>query len=530
MENEKQVPEQENDPQTEESTSEQPGWFQEFVDHYDVDKPQQGEMLTGTILDIQEGSILLDVGLKRDAIIPGQDLDRVDDEIRENLAVGDEITVGVIRTPLGDDDLLVSLQKGLAQKTWKKAEELLENDQLIELEVVDQNRGGLLVAFENLQGFVPNSHIPAIRRGTSSQKAGEIKGEMIGQTLAVKAIEVNQKDRRLVFSARGAQKDQRLKRLEELEVGQVIKSRVVNVVDFGVFVDLDGVDGLVHKSEIDWERIPHPSKVFKVGDEIEVKVISVDKERERVSLSRKALLPNPWQKLAEKYKIGDLVEGVVVSVLDFGAFVEIEEGLQGLVHVSEIGYANPEDPQAVVRKGDLVLVKILSIEPERERLSLSMRRVPVAEQMEWIMNLEDASEAAILDSDSPQEALTGEKNEEPSFETPEADDETAAEETAADEAADDETPDNEAADDEAADDETPDDEVEDEEAADDVAADEETADNEAADDEAAPEETGGENSDAGKSESGEQESAPEPDSDQAAEEQESETNGDEEMD
>jgi len=510
MENEKQVPEQENDPQTEESTSEQPGWFQEFVDHYDVDKPQQGEMLTGTILDIQEGSILLDVGLKRDAIIPGQDLDRVDDEIRENLAVGDEITVGVIRTPLGDDDLLVSLQKGLAQKTWKKAEELLENDQLIELEVVDQNRGGLLVAFENLQGFVPNSHIPAIRRGTSTQKAGEIKGELIGQTLAVKAIEVNQKDRRLVFSARGAQKDQRMKRLEELEVGQVIKSRVVNVVDFGVFVDLDGVDGLVHKSEIDWERIPHPSKVFKVGDEIEVKVISVDKERERVSLSRKALLPNPWQKLAEKYKVGDLVEGVVVSVLDFGAFVEIEEGLQGLVHVSEIGYANPEDPQAVVRKGDLVLVKILSIEPERERLSLSMRRVPVAEQMEWIMNLEDASEAAILDSDNPEEALTGVQNEEPSSETPEADDKASAEDKA---------------DDGEAEDETPEDEVEDNEAANDVAADEE-----AAEEVSAPEETGAEDSDGGESEPGEQENASEPDSDEESEDQESETNGNEETD
>ncbi len=515
MENEKQVPEQENDPQTEESTSEQPGWFQEFVDHYDVDKPQQGEMLTGTILDIQEGSILLDVGLKRDAIIPGQDLDRVDDEIRENLAVGDEITVGVIRTPLGDDDLLVSLQKGLAQKTWKKAEELLENDQLIELEVVDQNRGGLLVAFENLQGFVPNSHIPAIRRGTGTQKAGEIKGEMIGQTLAVKAIEVNQKDRRLVFSARGAQKDQRMKRLEELEVGQVIKSRVVNVVDFGVFVDLDGVDGLVHKSEIDWERIPHPSKVFKVGDEIEVKVISVDKERERVSLSRKALLPNPWQKLAEKYKVGDLVEGVVVSVLDFGAFVEIEEGLQGLVHVSEIGYANPEDPQAVVRKGDLVLVKILSIEPERERLSLSMRRVPVAEQMEWIMNLEDASEAAILDGDSPQEALTGEQNEEPSSETPEADDEAAVEDKVAEDTADDGV----------AEDETDDDEVEDNEVANDEAADEE-----AAEEVAAPEETGAEDSDGGESEPGEQENASEPDSDEESEDQESETNTNEETD
>jgi small subunit ribosomal protein S1 len=405
MENEKQAPEQETDPQPEENKSEQPGWFQDFVDHYDVDKPQQGELLTGTILDIQDGSILLDVGLKRDAIIPGQDLDRVDPEIRAKLAVGDQITVGVIRTPLGDDDLLVSLQKGLAQETWNKAEELLKTDQVVELQVIEQNRGGVMVAFENLQGFIPNSHIPAIRRGTSTQKAGEIKGEMIGKTLALKAIEVNPKERRLVFSARSAQKDQRLNRLDELEEGQVIKSRVVNVVDFGVFVDLDGVDGLVHKSEIDWERIPHPSKLFKVGDEIEVKVLTVDKDKERVSLSRKALFPNPWQKLAENYQVGDLVEGVVVSVLDFGAFVELEDGLQGLVHISEIGYANPEDPQAVVKKGDPVLVKVMGIEPERERMSLSMRRVPVAEQMEWIMNLEDAAEAAILDGDSIEEQL-----------------------------------------------------------------------------------------------------------------------------
>ena len=137
---------------------------------------------------------MLDVGLKRDAIIPGQDLDRVDPDDLEGLAVGDEITVGVIRTPLGDDDLLVSLQRGLTQKTWVKAEELAENDQLIELEVVDQNRGGLLVAFENLRAFVPNSHIPAIRRGTSTQKAGEIKAELIGKTLPVKVIEVNQKE------------------------------------------------------------------------------------------------------------------------------------------------------------------------------------------------------------------------------------------------------------------------------------------------------------------------------------------------
>jgi small subunit ribosomal protein S1 len=271
------------------------------------------------------------------------------------------------------------------------------------LEVVDQNRGGLLVAYENIRGFIPNSHIPSIRKGTTTQKAGEIKSEMIGKILPLKVIEIDAKEHRLVFSARAAQSEQHGKRIQEIELGEVIKSRVVNVVDFGVFVDLEGVDGLVHKSEIDWERIPHPSALFQVGDEIEVKVVDVDKEKGRVSLSRKALLPNPWLKNVEGYQVGDLVEGVVVNVLDFGAFVELDDKLDGLVHVSEIGYANPEDPQAVVKKGDPVLVKVLSIDPERERISLSMRRVPLSEQMEWIMNLEDAAEGVILDGEEEDE-------------------------------------------------------------------------------------------------------------------------------
>ncbi len=401
MENEIKAPDPEQDNQNpeEEKNSGQPEWFQDFVDHYDVDKPQKGKMLKGKILDIQESSILLDVGFKRDAIIPGQDLDRVDSEIRESLSVGDEIFVSVIRTPMGDEDLLVSLQQGLAHETWVKAEELAKADELIELEVVDQNRGGLLVAYENLRGFIPNSHIPAIRRGTNTQRAGEIKSEMMGKTLALKVIEVDQTERRLVFSARVVKEGHREKRLNEIEIGSVIKSRIVNIVDFGVFVDLEGVDGLVHKSEIDWERIPHPSKIFKLGDEIEVKVIGIDKDKERISLSRKVLLPNPWLKRVEKFKVGDLVEGLVISVLDFGAFVELTEGLQGLVHISEIGYANTEDPKAVVKKGDPVLVKIMGIDKARERVSLSMRRVPISEQMEWIMNLEDASEGILLDVD-----------------------------------------------------------------------------------------------------------------------------------
>ena len=172
--------------QDQDKENEQPEWFQDFVDKYEYDKPQRGEILKGIILDIAENSILLDVGLKRDAIVTSQDLDKVDPEIVSNLEVGDEVYVSVFRTPIGDDDLLVSLNRGIAYKNWVEAEEYLKSDELLELEIVDQNRGGLLVNFDNLQGFVPNSHIPSLRRGSRNQKANEIKAEMIGDTLPVK--------------------------------------------------------------------------------------------------------------------------------------------------------------------------------------------------------------------------------------------------------------------------------------------------------------------------------------------------------
>jgi small subunit ribosomal protein S1 len=425
MENEIKENGQEQKPQDESNDQNQPGWFLDFVDHYDVDSPKQGEMLNGTILDISENSILLDVGFKRDAIITSQDLDKVDEEITSELAVGDEVYVSVIRTPVGDDDLLVSLSRGLAYKHWVRAEESMEQDETLELKVIDKNRGGVLVEFESLRGFVPNSHIPNLRRGIPKEKSDEMKAELIGQILPVKVIEVNRDQRRLVFSARIAQQKKREERLQELEPGMIINSRVVNVVDFGLFVDLVGVDGLVHKSEIDWDRVYDPSKHFNVGDEIEVKVVDIDVERERVSLSRKALLPNPWEKLASKYKNGDLVEGKVVSVLDFGAFVELPEGLQGLVHVSEIGYANMGDPKSVVKKGDKVLVRVLGVEPERERISLSMRRVPVDEQMAWMMEEEEEESVEGADLTDQDEEGEDSAEQEQDQETTEAEEDSS---------------------------------------------------------------------------------------------------------
>jgi len=410
--------------------SDDPRWYESLVEDYDYERPKRGQVVKGEIIWIEEDSILMDIGQKRDAVVPGKDLSDVDDEYLATLSVGDRVPVYVTQTPVGDEELMVSLNRGIEYQNWEKAEQLHKDNTMVELEVVDQNRGGLLVKYKNLTGFVPNSHIPSIRRGLDRQKIGQIKREMIGSTLAVKPIEVNPNKRRLVFSARAAQEEKRKKRLRELEEGDVIESNIVNVVDFGVFVDLDGVDGLVHKSELDWERINNPHKHFKVSEEITVKVLDVEVDRERVSLSRKALLPNPWEVLEEKYKPGDLVKGEVVSVLDFGAFVELPEGVQGLIHSSEIGYSGMGSPQNTVKPGESVLVRIISIDADRERISLSMRRVPIEDQLSWMMDSEAEEEKASEDIEdiTEEEEAPVEVTEESLTEVPEDGDEPTAEE------------------------------------------------------------------------------------------------------
>ena len=362
----------------------QPDWFDRFLEDYDYEGPKHGQVLDGRVVRIDEDAILVDVGLKRDAIVPSRDINKLDSDVLESLSVGDRVPVFVTQTPLGDRELLVSLHQGIGYKNWEKAEEYLQDGRILELEVTGENRGGVLVKFENLTGFVPNTHIPALKRVQNGQRAREIKLEMIGTSLEVQTIEVDRIKRRLIFSARKAQAEQRRQRLDELEKGQIVQGSVVNVVDFGVFVDLDGIDGLVHKSKIDWNGGQNPSDLFNVGDEIEVKVIDVDIERQRVSLSRRALMPNPWDKLKEQYHVGDVVKGTVTSVVSFGAFVELPVGVQGLVHVSELGYYSHQDTPNIVKPGDTILVCILDIDADRERVSLSMRKVPIETQIDWL--------------------------------------------------------------------------------------------------------------------------------------------------
>lgn len=356
--------------------------FAELLDQYQYLRPERGEILKGKVLRIEGDVVFIDVGAKRDAVVPHQEVDQLDEDWLGSLSRGDQVPVYVTRTPVGDEELIVSLERGLEEQDWDRAEQVQANDETLELEVTGYNKGGVLVQFNRLQGFVPNSHVPGLKYVRDSDEQRSFKAKKTGTTLPVKIIEIDRQRERLVLSAQEAQKELRQEQLRELRPGQVVSGRVVNLVKYGAFVDLGQVSGLLHVSKIAWDQVQHPADVLSVGDEIEVMVESVDVEQERISLNRQDLLASPWEQFAEEHEVGQLLEGEVTAVVDFGAFVRLPPGIEGLVHVSEIEGSGP--PDSVLNPGDRVLVRVISIEPEQQRLGLSRRQVTTAEEIEWM--------------------------------------------------------------------------------------------------------------------------------------------------
>lgn len=363
-----------------------PETMEELLKEYDYRPPRRGEYIEGEIISVEEDSLLIDVGGKHDAIVPRKDLNQLGHDELKKLEQGDRLPVRVMRAPRRSGELVVSVSKGLAQEDWDRAEDLLEKGEETELKVIGRNRGGLVVEFGYLEGFVPNSHLPNARRMQANTDLSDTKNDMVGEEMLLKVIEVDRNRNRLILSARAAEKERRMRRLQELEEGSVVKGYVVNLTDFGAFVALDGVDGLIHKSELSWDNVEDPSTIVSVGDELDVKVKDVDVERERISLSLRALQPSPWDEINDIYKEGELVEGTVSNVVNFGAFVTLPEGIEGLIHSSEMEIIGPGTPEDVVQVGDDVLVRIVSIEPDRHRMALSMKRVTYDEQLEWMEN------------------------------------------------------------------------------------------------------------------------------------------------
>jgi small subunit ribosomal protein S1 len=334
---------------------------------YDISQPRRGEVYEAVILSISENDIVVDLGVKRDGIVPPKDLSFIDEEYLESLEVGDHIPVAVLTTRDRDGNLVVSINKGLERKDWLRAQDLLDSGEIVEAEVTGHNRGGALVSLGGLEGFVPNSHLSSVPRGLRGQQLREAKEGLIGQTLPLIVIEVNQRRRRLVLSERQAMRRRRQRLLDELTEGEIHQGVVCNLVDFGAFVDLGGVDGLIHISELDWKHVDRPGEVLSVGDQVEVLVLDVDRERKRIALSRKRLLPDPWETLTDRLHVGDEIEGRVTGLTDFGVFVDVG-GVDGLVHVSDM--RDEEVVLEALESGDPVRVRALEIDEWQRRITL----------------------------------------------------------------------------------------------------------------------------------------------------------------
>jgi small subunit ribosomal protein S1 len=342
-------------------------------DGYDYDRPRRGQVCRATVLSIDENEVIVDMGCKRDGVVPRTDLERLDEAFLDNLRVGEEVPVSVLSVSSRQGELVVSLNQGLDRQDWLRAQEMMESGEICEAEVVGVNRGGVVVQFGRLRGFVPNSHLSDVRRGMRGERLDQLKRQLTGTTLWLVVIEVQQRNNRLILSQRAAGSRRRQELLSELMEGDVRTGRVCNLAQFGAFVDLGGIDGLIHISELDWKHVDHPREVVSVGDKVDVYVLNVDRERERIGLSRKRLLPDPWSLVADGLRDGQVVEGVVTNVAQFGVFVDIGKGVEGLVHVSEIpAEVNWED----LAYGSPLGVRVMEVDYWRHRISLSLKNVP----------------------------------------------------------------------------------------------------------------------------------------------------------
>jgi len=371
-----------------EISSSQPSPEMDFMtlleESFSMEQPERGDLLSGTILAIDKQGMIVDVGMKRDGVVPRGDLERMEGMM---FAVGDEVAVIVLQAEDQDGNLVLSVSQARQSEDWTKAEELMASGEVWEGIVTDANRGGLIVPFGNLRGFVPASHVMDLPRGLNENDRKGHMTNLVGKKVAVKVIEVNRKRRRLVLSQRDAQRNSRDRRketlLEELQEGAVCTGIVSGLRDFGAFVDLGGADGLIHISELAWHRVKHPKELLTVGQEVEVYVLRLDRDGKRIGLSLKRLQKNPWELVDEMYHVGQLVEGEVSRVAQFGAFVSLEPGIEALLHASQMADPVPEDATALLNEGQKLLMRVISIETHRQRLGLSLKDVTGEERTRW---------------------------------------------------------------------------------------------------------------------------------------------------
>lgn len=347
---------------------------------------ERGDTVSGTVLSVSHKGLIVGVGSMRDGYVERSDLEKMGADTTD-FEIGQEVDVTIIRLEDEDGNLVLSVSQARQSEDWKKAEELLASQETWPGFVADANRGGLIILFGNVRGFVPASHVSDLPRGLSEDERRTYLSRLVGQPINLKVIEVNRKRRRLVFSQREAQRNSRDARKEsllgELKEGEVRSGIVSGLRDFGAFVDLGGADGLIHISELAWHRVKHPKEVLNVGDTVSVYVLRLDDEGKRIGLSLKRLQPNPWSMVEEMYHIGQLVDGTVSRLADFGAFISMDPGIEALLHVSQIAQTPPNHPSQIIYEGARLLMRVISIEPDKQRLGLSLKDTTEEERFRW---------------------------------------------------------------------------------------------------------------------------------------------------
>ena len=338
----------------------------------------RGEVVEGVVMRVDQEGILVNVGGKSEGIIPSREARSLTPEALAALEVGSSVLAYVLRTERDEGTALLSLDRARSEGGWVVLEKALEAESLVEGTIVEHNRGGAVVDVEGVQAFVPLSHLlPATREQRDREQTGA--EAPAAQPQQYKVLEVDRRRRRAILSERlawqGWREEQKAKLLGELVEGETRKGKVSGISKFGVFVDLGGADGLVHTSELSWQSVTDPEEIVHVGDELEVMVLKVDQERQRISLSLRRLNPEPWTRITEAFQVGQIVTGTITRLTTFGAFAQIEGGVEGLIHISELSDKHIEHPKEAVKEGEVLELKILNLDPERHRLGLSRRRV-----------------------------------------------------------------------------------------------------------------------------------------------------------
>ncbi len=345
----------------------------QLIPNYDATmRPfEEGEVVTGHVVRIDKDEVLVDIGYKSEGVIPANELSiRKSVDPHDEVQMGEEVDALVLTKEDQDGRLIMSKKRARFEKAWRRIEAAAESGEAVEGTVIEVVKGGLIIDL-GVRGFLPASLVD-IRRVPNLD-------EYMSTKIETKVIELNRSRNNVVLSRRAVleeeRKEVRQQILDRLQPGLVVEGQISNIVDFGAFVDLDGIDGLIHISELSWSHVNHPSEILNIGDTVQVKVLDIDRDRQRISLGLKQTQEDPWQRIVDTYNVNDELEGKVTKVVTFGAFVEILDGVEGLVHISELAGHHVESPREVVHPGDEIRVKILEIDSERRRLSLSAKRV-----------------------------------------------------------------------------------------------------------------------------------------------------------